>query len=129
MLDRIDIHIEVQQVKYDEIECNSNGESSENIKRRVDIARKIQNERYKEFGIYSNSELTSSLIEKYCKLNDDSKNMLKKAFEKLGLSVRAYHKILKVARTIADLESSENIQTKHVAEAIQYRTLDRKFWK
>lgn len=129
MLDRIDIHIEVQQVKYDEIECNSNGESSENIKRRVDIARKIQNERYKEFGIYSNSELTSSLIEKYCKLNDDSKSMLKKAFEKLGLSVRAYHKILKVARTIADLESSENIQTKHVAEAIQYRTLDRKFWK
>lgn len=129
MLDRIDIHIEVQQVKYDELNCKSHSETSKEIRKRVDKARKIQNERYKEYGVYSNSELNNNLIEKYCKLNEESETMLKKAFEKLGLSVRAYHKILKVARTIADLEGIEEIQTRHIAEAIQYRTLDRKYWK
>ena len=129
MLDRIDIHIEVQQVKYDELNEKSHSETSNEVRKRVDIARKIQNERYKNYGIYSNSELNNNLIEEYCKINEESKVILKKAFDKLGLSVRAYHKILKVARTIADLEQSENILTNHVAEAIQYRSLDRKYWK
>lgn len=129
MLDRIDIHIEVPVVKYEKLDNNSECEDSETIKKRVNSARKIQIERYKEYGIFSNSELTTNLIEKYCKLNDTSKSILKKAFDKLGLSVRAYHKILKVARTIADLASSENINTEHIAEAIQYRSLDRKYWK
>ena len=129
MLDRIDIHIEVQQVKYDELNSNNHSETSEEVRKRVDIARQIQNERYKEFGIYSNSELNNNMIEEYCSINEESKVMLKKAFDKFGLSVRAYHKILKVARTIADLEENKNIQTSHVAEAIQYRSLDRKYWK
>ena len=129
MLDRIDIHIEVPQVKYDKLENAGSSESSEIIKERVNLARKIQNERYEKYEIFSNSELTSNLIERYCKLNKESKAILKKAFDKLGLSVRAYNKILKVARTIADLDSSEDILTEHVAEAIQYRTLDRKYWR
>ena len=129
MLDRIDIHIEVPQLKYDKIENDSVSENSEIIKKRVNLAKKIQNDRYKEYSIFSNSELTTNFIEKYCKLNTESKHIMKKAFDKLGLSVRAYNKILKVARTIADLDSSENILTQHIAEAIQYRTLDRKYWK
>lgn len=129
MLDRIDIHIEVPVVKYEKLDNNLECETSETIKKRVDLARKIQIERYKEYGIFSNSELTTNLIEKYCKLNNTSKSILKKAFEKLGLSVRAYHKILKIARTIADLAGSEKIETEHIAEAIQYRNLDRKYWK
>jgi len=129
MLDRIDIHIEVPQVKYEKLEHIAQAETSEQIKKRVNIARQIQNERYQTYGIFSNSELTPNLIEQYCHLNDESKKIMKKAFDKLGLSVRAYNKILKVARTIADLDSSETILTEHIAEAIQYRTLDRKYWK
>ena len=129
MLDRIDIHIEVPQVKYEKLDSSIATQKSEEIKKLVNAARAIQNERYKEHGIFSNSELTTNLIEKYCKLNSESKKIMKKAFDRLGLSVRAYNKILKVSRTIADLDSSEEIQTNHVAEAIQYRTLDRKYWK
>ena len=128
MLDRIDIHIEVSQVKYDKLDSNANCETSEQIKKRVNAARKIQCDRYKKYALFSNSELTTNLIEKYCQLNKESKDIMKKAFDKLGLSARAYNKILKVARTIADLESSEKILTKHIAEAIQYRSLDRKYW-
>ena len=129
LLDRIDIHIEVSPVKYDKLENNIISESSIEIKKRVDEARKIQHERYKEYKIFSNSELTPNLIEKYCKLNQECKKILKIAFDKLGLSARAYGRILKVARTIADLELSENIMEVHLAEAIQYRSLDRKYWK
>lgn len=129
LLDRIDIHIEVPQVKYEKLNSNSYIETSEEIKKRVDNARKIQLERYREYNIFSNNELSSGLIDKYCKLDNTSKTILQKAFDKLGLSVRAYDKILKVARTIADLESSEVIQKKHIAEAIQYRSLDRKYWR
>jgi len=129
LLDRIDIHIEVNPVKYKNLQSDEKEESSDKIKTRINNARKIQYERYKEFGIFSNSELTPSLIETYCKLNDDGKEILKKAFDKLGLSARAYGRILKVARTIADLESSENILPKHLAEAIQYRSLDKKYWR
>lgn len=125
LLDRIDIHIEVSQVKYDELNTNENGESSRDIKERVDKARKIQENRYREYGIFSNSELTPSMIEIFCKLDSTSKKIMQNAFERLGLSARAYGRILKVARTIADLEGSSNINTNHITEAIQYRTLDR----
>lgn len=129
MLDRIDIHIEVPKVKYDKLQSDTSEESSETIKKRVNIAREIQRERYKNYNIFSNSELTSNMINEYCKIDKKSQEVLKKAFDKLGLSARAYGKILKVARTIADLEQSENIMLNHVTEAIQYRSLDRKYWK
>ena len=129
LLDRIDIHIEVNAVKYNKLDNNQNTEKSEVIRKRVNIARKRQIERYKNYNIYSNSELTPSMIEKFCILNKQSKKLLENAFERLGLSARAYGRILKVARTIADLDSSENILEKHLAEAIQYRSLDRKYWK
>ncbi len=129
LLDRIDIHIEVEAVKYQKLGSEEKGESSEKIKERVDKARKIQQERYIKYGIYSNAELTPGLMEIYCKLDSKGKEILKNSFEKLGLSARAYGRILKVARTIADLDEKENIEVKHLAEAIQYRSLDRKYWK
>ena len=129
LLDRIDIQIEVSQVKYDNLQSNREIETSSEIKKRVDNARKIQINRYKEYNIFSNSELTPMLINKFCKIDEESKNIMKIAFEKLGLSARAYNRILKVARTIADLDKKDNIESKHITEAIQYRSLDRKYWK
>ncbi len=129
LLDRIDIHLEVNSVKYEKLNSRGVTETSEDIRNRVNKARNIQKERYKEYGIYSNAELSPKLIEKYCKLNMQSSILLEKSFKSLGLSARAYGRILKVARTIADLASSENIETEHIAEAIQYRSLDRKYWK
>ncbi len=129
LLDRIDIHIEVQSVKYDDLSSERPAEASEEIKKRVDEARNIQLIRYKNEGIHCNSELTSELIKKYCKLDDECKELLKIAFEKLGFSARAHDRVLKLARTIADLDKKENIEKKHLAEAIQYRSLDRKYWK
>lgn len=128
LLDRIDICIEVSPVKFKSLENERRIETSEEIKKRVDKARKIQIERYKKEGILSNSELTPKLIDKYCVLDEKGKQILENAFNKLKLSARAYGRILKVARTIADLEACENIQVKHIAEAIQYRSLDRKYW-
>lgn len=129
LLDRIDIQIEVTPVKYQKLESDATIETSEQIKQRVNKARKIQVERYQKYGIYSNSELTPALIDRYCKLDEKGKKLLQNAFEKLGLSARAYGRILKVARTIADLDMKENIEIKHISEAIQYRSLDRKYWK
>ena len=129
LLDRIDLHIEVKPVEYKKISSSQQPESSKEIRKRVNNARKIQLERYKNFNIYSNSALTPNLTEKFCNLNDESKNILKVAFERLGLSGRAYGRILKVARTIADLEGEEKIKSQHIAEAIQYRSLDRKYWR
>ena len=129
LLDRIDLHIEVKPVEYEKISSEEKGETSKEIKKRVDKARKIQLERYKNLNIYSNGELTPKLIEKYCKIDETSKELLRKAFEKLGLSGRAYSRILKVARTIADLDGEDEIRKNHIAEAIQYRSLDRKYWK
>ncbi len=128
LLDRIDLHIEVAPVKYEDLEQKSCGENSEKIKERVNRARKIQQQRYKDASIFANAQLNESLMEKYCKTDDKTNTLLKNAFDKLGLSARAYSRILKVSRTIADLDGSENIQKNHVAEAIQYRNLDRKFW-
>lgn len=129
LLDRIDIHIEVTPVKYQKLDSEEKTETSEEIRRRVNIARKIQFERYKEYNIFSNAELTPKLIEKYCKLDKKGKQILQNAFDTLGLSARAYGRILKVARTIADLDGEEKINVNHLAEAIQYRSLDRKYWK
>ena len=129
LLDRIDIQVEVTKVSYQKLDSNIKIETSSQIRKRVNLARKIQIKRYSPYGIYSNSELTPNLIEKYCKLDTSSKIILQKSFEKLGLSARAYHRILKVSRTIADLDGKEQIEAKHVAEAIQYRNLDRKYWK
>lgn len=128
LLDRIDLHIEVPAVEYEELEKHEPTESSKEIKKRVDRARKIQTERYKNTGIYSNSQLTSALIDKHCRLDDEANKLMKSAFESLGLSARAHNRVLKVARTIADLSNSENIKSEHIAEAIMYRSLDRKFW-
>ena len=127
LIDRIDIQVEVNSVKYDNLNSEKTEESSEEIRERVNKARKIQKQRYDGIGIYSNSELTPSLLEKFCKLDKSGKAILKNAFEKLGLSARAYSRILKVARTIADLDESHNIKEKHLLEAIQYRSLDKKY--
>ena len=129
LLDRIDIQIEVTPVKYQKLNSSEKIESSIEIKRRVDLARKIQQKRYEKDAIYTNSQLSPKLIEQYCKLNNESKKILELAFHRLGLSARAYGRILKVARTIADLEQKENIETEHIAEAIQYISLDKKYWK
>ena len=129
LLDRIDIQVEVTPVKYKNLEYEGKAESSEEIKIRVNKTRKIQQKRYLNEKIYSNSQLTPKLIEKYCVLNNEEKKLLEMAFNNLGLSARAYGKILKVARTIADLDNKENIEINHLAEAIQYRSLDKKYWK
>ncbi len=128
LLDRIDIHLEVSSVKYDKLNSNVKTETSEEIRKRVNKARRIQQERYKGLGIFSNSELSPKLIEKYCKLDSKSSSLLENSFKTLGLSARAYGRILKVARTIADLDGKGNIEINHLAEAIQYRSLDRKYW-
>ena len=124
MLDRIDLHIEVKPVEYEKLDTSTKAESSQEIKKRVHKARKIQLERYKKLQIYSNAELNPKQLEQFCQLDKKSKKVLEGAFNRFGLSVRAHDKILKIARTIADLDESLNIQYKHVAEAIQYRSLD-----
>ena len=128
LLDRIDICTEVSPVEYKKLNSDIEIETAATIKERVNKARKIQNIRYRENKIFSNSELTPKLIEKYCKLDEPSKLILENAFKKLNLSARAYGRILKVARTIADLDESKNISQKHIAEAIQYRSIDKKYW-
>ena len=128
MLDRIDLHIEVSPVRFKAFEGEEKPESSEKIKERVNAARKIQQKRFENENIFSNSQMLPSHIEKYCKIDEESTAMLKNAFNKLGLSARAYNRILKVSRTIADMDQEENIKIHHIAEAIQYRALDRKYW-
>lgn len=125
LLDRIDIQVEVQSVIFKKID--QEGESSSRIKERVSRARYIQQERYKNENVFSNAQLSQSQIETYCKIDEESKKLLEMSFNRLGLSVRAYSKILKVARTIADLEGKENVEKKHIAEAIQYRSLDKRY--
>ena len=127
LLDRIDIQVEVSSVSYENLNNHNKEESSEEVRKRVQYARLIQLERYKKYKIFSNSELTPSLIEKYCKLDSECTSILEKAFDRLGFSARAYGRILKVARTIADMDKSEDIKSKHLLEAVQYRSLDKKY--
>ncbi len=124
MLDRFDIQIQVPNIKYSKLEMKE-GECSTHIRERVNIAREKQLDRYKKEGFFSNSELTPKCLEKYCVLSNKASKIFKKYFDNWKLSARAYSKILKVSKTIADLENSEIIQEEHILEAIQYRGLDR----
>lgn len=129
LMDRIDLHIEVQPVPYEKLSDKREGESSTEIRQRVIKAREIQEKRYKNYkGIHSNAQLTPKLSKKYCEINVAGELLMKNAMEKLGLSARSYGRIFKVARTIADLDHKENIEAEHIAEAIQYRSLDRNGW-
>ena len=128
IMDRIDIHIEVDNVTYEQLKSEEREESSESIKKRVDKARQIQNERFKNAKNHCNSKMNTTQTKEFCKLDEMGEMLLRNAFDKLKLSARAYDRILKVSRTIADLEGSENIKANHIAEAISYRTLDRKYW-
>ncbi len=128
LLDRLDIHIEVPQVDFQRLSAEEKGESSAEIKKRVNKARAIQIKRFEGTDINCNAKMTPSMTRQVCKLDEISNKMLERSFETLGLSARAYDKILRIARTIADLDESENITLQHVTEAVQYRSLDRKFW-
>lgn len=130
LLDRIDLHIEVPAVKFKELSGKAQGESSQQIRERVVSARDIQ---LKQFtgrkGMYCNADMQSKEIQNYCKLDSAGEELLKMAITKLGLSARAYDRILKVSRTIADLVSAPSIRPEHISEAIQYRSLDRNLWQ
>lgn len=129
LLDRIDLHVEVTPVPFSELSKNKISESSKKIRERVIHARNIQSARFAGMpGIYSNAQMQSKELKTYCSLSEAGNALLKNAMEKLGLSARAYDRILKVGRTIADLDNAENIEPSHVAEAIQYRSLDREGW-
>lgn len=128
LLDRIDLHIEVMPVDFDALSSSAKEESSESIRKRVNEVRRIQHERYKDTDISCNARLTAATLSEFCPMTDKARLMLKTAFEKMGLSARAYDRILKVSRTIADMDKSDIITTDHIGEAIQYRSLDRKYW-
>ncbi len=129
LLDRIDLHVEVTPVAFHELSSQQNSEYSNSIRERVIKARCIQSERFKSsHGLYANAQMGTSDVKKICTLNEGSQQLLKQAMERLNLSARAYDRIIKVSRTIADLDNSETIKTEHIAEAIQYRNLDREGW-
>lgn len=129
LLDRLDIHIEVPPVEFEQLSDEANGESSDKIRSRVNKTRERQIKRFEKTSISCNARMSSSMVRKYCILTEPAKQILKDSFERLGLSARAYDKVLKIARTIADMSESDIIDIPHIAEAIQYRSLDRKFWK
>lgn len=128
LLDRIDIHIDVPAVKFKELASDTPAECSDLIRERVVSARRAQQLRFEGENIFSNSQMSPRLIRKHCIIDTPSKALLENAITRLGLSARAYDRILKVSRTLADLENKESIETTHIGEAIQYRTLDRTFW-
>ncbi len=129
LLDRIDIHIEVVPVKYDKLADTGRIEKSAAIRERVVRAREVQSKRFEQFsGVYSNAQMTSAMQRRFCQPDEAGGKLLKTAMELRGLSARAYDRILKVSRTIADLAGSENITAEHISEAINYRNLDREGW-
>jgi magnesium chelatase family protein len=130
LLDRIDIHVDVPAVKFKELASTSapEGEASASIRERVIGARRRQRERLQGEGIFSNAQMSPRLIRKYCRVDAECERMLEQAMTRLGLSARAYDRILKVSRTIADLEGSEEIRPAYIAEAVGYRSLDRTYW-
>jgi len=129
LLDRIDIHVEVPAVRYAELASNKSGESSSAIRSRVIEAREIQEKRFEgRKGLFSNADMDSAEIKEFCSIDEQGAELLKVAMNKLGFSARAHDRILKVARTIADLAKSEDIKSEHLGEAIQYRSLDRNFY-
>jgi magnesium chelatase family protein len=129
LLDRIDLHVEVTPVSFDEMTATNPSETSAEIRARVIAARDIQTKRFEGYSdVFSNAMMPSQMVKKVCQINEAGKKLLKTAMERLGLSARAYDRILKVARTIADLADSEDIKIEHLAEAIQYRSLDREGW-
>ena len=129
LLDRVDIQVEVPAVKYAELAAETTGEPSAHVQERVEAARQIQHERFIGTIIHANAGMQPKQIREYCKVDDQAQDLLRVAINQLGLSARAYDRILKVARTIADLDRNPNIEPVHVSEAIQYRSLDRSFWK
>jgi magnesium chelatase family protein len=128
LLDRIDLHIQVPAVKYKELAENDKAETSEAIRERILAARQRQYRRLAPFGQFCNAQMTPGALRRFCKLDHECEKQMENAITKLGLSARAYDRILRVSRTIADLEDSEKILSRHVSEAIQYRTLDRTYW-
>jgi magnesium chelatase family protein len=127
LLDRIDIHIEVPAARYQELSSNLAAEGSAQIKERVNKARAIQRERFKDEDIMSNAQMNHKQVRKFCVLGREEGELLKMAMSELNLSARAYDKILKVSRTIADLAESENIKVEYLSEAVQYRGMDRQW--
>jgi magnesium chelatase family protein len=125
LLDRIDIHVEVPAIKYRDLISNTLQEQSVEIRKRISIARNIQSNRLARTNIYCNAQMSNRHIKKYCQIDDASSRLLENAIDKLGLSARAYNRILKIARTVADLSTEESISSDHIYEAIQYRNLDR----
>lgn len=128
LLDRIDLHVEVVPVSVSEISQTADGEKSTFIRERVINARKIQEQRFEGSSIHSNAQMTSKQVKEICVISTAGQTLLNKAMDKLGLSARAYDRILKVSRTVADLAGSDDIKIEHLAEAIQYRSLDRDNW-
>jgi magnesium chelatase family protein len=129
LLDRIDLHVEVTPVSFDQMTANRKAETSAQIRERVIKAREIQTARFMDHPqVYSNAMMPPQMVKQICQINEAGKTLLKTAMERLGLSARAYDRILKVSRTIADLAASEHIKIEHLAEAIQYRSLDREGW-
>lgn len=129
LLDRIDLHIQVPSVKYKELAMNEKSEESAVVRERILAARRIQSKRLESFGIYCNAQMTPAALRRFCRLDTESEKQMENAITRLGLSARAYDRILRVSRTLADLENGEKISARHVSEAIQYRTLDRTYWR
>ena len=126
-MDRMDLQVEIPRLDYSELSSNIQEETSEDVRKRVERVRILQRERFAKEGILVNGEMKVRHIKRYCVCTSEAHELLQKSIENLALSARAYHRILKVARTIADLARSDKIEVEHVAEAIQYRTLDRKY--